>query len=558
MPEVTAGPVATTSVRASDKEGRSPARAARLVRALLAAACAASFGLALAACGSESGGSGSSDLAEMTWAVPSEFDRLDPTTISGFGNATTQLLTTEPLMVMDPNGDVRPNLAEASRPDPRTYVFKLHEGVTFSSGEPLTADDVTYSLRLHVGKGSVSSIAGQHAAVRSVETTGPNEVTVRLKAPDSTYEIAVARTPIVQQSAREAAGKAVGSPGALNVGTGPYVIERSSQDTVVLTRNEQYWGEKPEPKKLTLRFLADESAQLLAVRSGDLTGSFEIPPSQAEVYAKGGEMKLLRGDSGARIMLSMNVTRKPWDDVHVRRAIAYAIDKQGLVDALLRGNGQVAATIVSPASMRQLLPQDAADDLFRRLDRYQPDLERAKAELAKSSVPNGFSDEIVASDAEPDLIRVAQAVAQDVAELGIQLKVRQMPSAAYHDAVFFGRKATIAVSGFTTDSPDPMSIINYLANSINRIDLSGYTNLAEYENPAVDEVLEQYRRLPRSDKAGRAQLVSQALEILSDDQPYVPLAFPEQVGVIKNDLAYPGFNGFWWMTRWPDLVASAG
>jgi peptide/nickel transport system substrate-binding protein len=180
----------------------------------------------------------------------------------------------------------------------------------------------------------------------------------------------------------------------------------------------------------------------------------------------------------------------------------------------------------------------------------------AKAELAKSSVPNGFSGDVIFSQAEPDLGRMAQSIAQDLDKIGIHLKVKQQSDAAYTDAVFFKHTAPASVVDFTTDSPDPISLPNYLANSVNTLAKGGYTNISEFTNPAADTALNQYLATPASDTTTRGKLLGDSLKILADNEPYVPVYNANYTAVVKKGIAFKEFNGMWWLRRWPDLVTS--
>lgn len=497
------------------------------------------------------------DLTTQTWSVPQDWGGLDPTKVAAT-NTGTILLIMEPLVLNDGNGGVTDNLATQTQPDPTTYVYDIRDGVKFSDGTPLTVGDVLYSLDLHAAKGSKSTLAGAYASVKSIKKTGPAQVTIKLKKPDVQFApVAIGQSGIVSKVAREKAGKNAGAPDAPNVGTGPFTVASYVPgDHVNLVRNDGYWGTKPQAANLNMVYIKDESARLLAVQSGDLTGAFEIPPSQANVYGRASGMQLVSGVNPSITMLSINVTKKPWNDIHVRRAVAQAIDKDGLVKALLKGAGKAAVSVVQPDTALGVMSADEQTSLYTGLDKYPYDVTAAKAELAKSSVPNGFSGEIIFSEPEPDLGRIAQSIAQDLEKIGIKLKVKQLSDAAYTDAVFFKHTAPAAVVDFTTDSPDPISLPNYLTNSINTLAQGGYTNISEFTDPAADKALNDYLATPATDTATRGRLLGEALQVLTDNEPYVPIYNANYTAVVKKGITFKEFNGMWWLRRWPDLVTS--
>jgi peptide/nickel transport system substrate-binding protein len=489
---------------------------------------------------------------QLTFVVPQEWPRLDPTQVAAAPEGT-MLLALEPLVRITPQGGFVPDLAaKFSSPDPKTYVYEIRRGVKFWDGQPMTIQDVLYSLKMHVGPKSGSVLARGFFKVKSVTQTGPDQVMIKLSKPDSTFNTWVAQAPVVEQRVREAHLKSIGSPDALNVGTGPYKwASVQAGEQVTLQRNDTYWGPRPGIERLVLKYIPDDSSRLLAMRSGDIDGSLAVPNSEIKQYQAIQGFKLIKGPDPAVELLSMDTNKAPWNDVHVRRAVAMAIDKQGLVNAILRGQGRPAETLPDPASLGRLLPSDQVGPLLAKLS-VKHDLAAAKAELAKSSRPTGFRDSILTSGGEVDSTRAAQAIADQLRPLGINLAVKVQPDAAFNDAVFFKHNYGAAVTSFTTDSKDPAAIATYLAYSG-----SGYTDIAGYKDPVTDAALEESTRLPLTDKAGRAAALSRGLERIAAQMPYVPLYHGEMLAEVRDGLNFPTFDGQWWLIDWPGQLLAA-
>jgi peptide/nickel transport system substrate-binding protein len=498
---------------------------------------------------------GKVDLTNQTWLVPQDWGAIDPTQEAAT-NTGAILLALEPLVLADGKGGVTANLATEAQPTPTTFVYTLRDGVKFSDGQPLTIGDVLYSFQIHTVKNSKSNLAGDFSDIKRMTTSG-NALTITLTKPNIQFPNYVALVGIVEKAAREKAGSNPGSPGHLNIGTGPYTVASYQPGSqVVLARNESYWGTKPSAKKITLRLIQDDSARLLAVQGGNVTGAFEIPASEVTTYSKVEGMQVIRGANPSVMLLNVNNTQKPWNDPAVRKAASMAIDKAGIVKAVLHSSGAPAISVVQPSGMESLLGKSATDTLYKELDKYAFDVSAAKAELAKSSVPNGFSATIVYSQAEQTSGLVAQAVAQELKAIGINLTVKSLSDSAYTDAVFFKHTAGPAIVDFTTDIPDPVSLANYLTNSVNTLAAGGYTDIAEYKNPAQDQLMTQYLQLPTDQKAKRAELLTQALKNLSDEQAYIPIYNSDYLAVVKKGVTFKDFDGMWWMRRWTGDVAS--
>ena len=469
-------------------------------------ALSAVMSVAAIACGGAE--TGHVDLSNQTWLVPQDWDGIDPAKVSA-SNMGAILLVLEPLVLAQPNGGVKPNLATQATPDPLTYVYSLRPDAKFTDGSPVTADDVVYSYELHRQENSTSTLHANFATVKSVQATGDHEVTIKLTEPNVQFEYTAAQVGIVKKSVREALGDAAGSPDKLNVGSGPYVVDTYNPGALlVLKRNENYWGDKPEAKQLNLKLVTDDSARSMAVQSGSVTGAFDVPAAQANTYDGAGGMNVISGSNPAVMLFNVNLNVAPWNDVNVRRAVAQAIDKKGIVNAVLRGRGKPAVSVVDPKVMEGVLPADQVETLFKQLDTTPFDLEQARADLQKSAFPNGFKEKVIYSEVEPSAGLVAQAIAENLKPLGIILDVQSAPDAQYTDAVFFKHTAPASIVDFTTDTPDPVSLPNYLSNSAQTIPKGGYTDIADYVNPAQDDLLAQYLRTPSTDNAQRGALLS--------------------------------------------------
>jgi peptide/nickel transport system substrate-binding protein len=521
-----------------------------LLRAGGAAALAAAAAPVIAACGSDAG-SGGTD--QVRWLVPEAIDRLDVGYAVGTVGGTV-LLGLEPLILLDTDGKLGPNLAKSfTQPDPLTFVYTLREGVKFWDGKPLTADDVVYSLNLHAKKGSESKLARVYSNVASIEATGPNEATMRMKAGDPQVQYGVAISGIVERAFHEGKGKRIGTPAVLNMGTGPFKFDSFSVERTVLTRNDDYWGEKPKISRLELRTLPEESARLLAVRSGDVDGSFAVPNSQYDQYKRIRGVTLKTAPDPAVIFFALNQKKAPWNDLQVRRALAYAIDREGIIKAVLSGRGRRAVTLTTPESLQTLLPKARVEELTHNLDRYTFDLDRAREELSKSSVPNGFSDRIIFDDAEPDLGRVAEIVSQSLAKIGIRLDVRETDENNYSVRVWRTHKEGISIVNFGPDGPEPSNIPLFTLHSRNRLPAS-YTNIAEYSNKEIDRLFEEEEGMKANDPR-RGERLARALEIAAQDLPYIPIYFAESVMAHRESVGYGDYDALWFLERWTNQLA---
>jgi peptide/nickel transport system substrate-binding protein len=514
----------------------------------------AGLGIAgLAACAPS--GSNSSGSSTQTWIVPQDWGAIDPTKEAAT-NIGAILLVLEPLVVVTESGSVKSNLATQTQPNSTTYVYTLRKGAKFSDGKPVTIQDVKYSIDIHTAKKSTSNLAGNFGEVSSVTTQGTDKLVVKLSQPDVQFQDYMAETGIVEKAVREKLGSNPGSPGKLNVGSGPYEVSTYHPGSeLVLKANPNYWGAKPSVTTLNLKFISDDSARQLAVQSGDVTGAFEIPADQVKTYSAIPGMKVITGDNPSVMLFNVNTNVAPWNDEHVREAVSLAINRAGIVKSVLDGHGQPLWTPITAEKADLVMSKSNVSSLFAKLN-SSDSLAAAKADLSKSSEPNGFSASLLFSDAEAGTSGlVAQAVAAAVKPLGITLNVTSIPDSQYTDEVFFKQTAPASIVDFTTDIADPISLLNYLGNKSNLLSAGGYTNIAGYSDPALSSTLDTYLETPATDKATRAKLLTTALTQFNASHSYIPIYNSEYLAVVKDDVTFKNFDGFWWQRRWIDDVS---
>jgi peptide/nickel transport system substrate-binding protein len=526
---------------------------------LAAVALVAALG-ALAGCGGSGSGpasaSGGGSEAERRLAldIPVQADALDPTKAS-VGSLGVLLLGLEPLVSYDAEtGKVKPDLAEEITKDgPLVYQYKLRQGVKFWDGKPLTPEDVLFSYGLHRGKGTESFIAQQWAPVKSIQAKG-EEITITLSEPDPQFPYTVAETGIVEKAYYEAHRQNIGSPGVLNMGTGPYRFKSfvPSSETV-LVRNESYWGQKPPYKELDLRTISNEAQLLLAANSGELDGVVAVPLAQVGTFGTVPNLNLTSSPEYSVYKFNFDLKKKPWGDEHLRRAFAYAINRKEIAEGLFKGNAESAVTLVPPSILEEITPKAQVEAGYKRIAGLVPeyDIEAAKRELAASSESNGLETTVLTMGADPNLAQIAQVAAQGLEEVGIKLNIKQVDENTYYNSVYFKHTTDgVSLENFGSSGPDPSNIPDEALNSANAYPQGSGVNVSDYENPQVDELLAKANHLPTTDPR-RGVLLMEAEELAAKDTPYVPLVYPDVFLGLRSGLEWKGFGGFWWLSRWP-------
>ncbi|MGL4962916.1 MAG: ABC transporter substrate-binding protein [Inquilinus sp.] len=489
-------------------------------------------------------------IPELRWALPSIPDTLLVGHAWSTYSGAIVSLVQEGTLAFGDDLKLAPAIADSwKQTDPTTYVYHLRQGVTFSDGKPLTADDVVFSMKWNMDSKNRSQLASFYAGVTSIEATGDREVTVKLDKPNTQFQYTVAHMAgfVMEKAQMEAHPDDYGSPDVLPVGTGPFKLtEFAPGDHVTLEANDAYWGGAPKVRKITISAIPDQQARLLAMRNGDIDGTFDLPISDIEQWKKIDTARIVTAPSLGVYLLTMDRDAAPFDDVHVRRALSYAVDRKGLVAALLKGLGAPATAINPPGIWAGVLTADEATSFYDGLNPYAFDLEKAKAELKQSKVPDGFSVKIESPNSVPYVTQSLVNLASNLAQIGITLDVQEVDHSQWLSDYFGHENLGLSFMSYFPDYPDPANY-PYLFFSSSTAVKDGL-NGSNFKNPEVDAALAT--ALQNSDPAARATALKQVFKITNDDATVVSLFWPDTAMAINSKYDFTGFNAFWYNVPW--------
>ncbi|WP_433474240.1 ABC transporter substrate-binding protein [Spirillospora sp. CA-142024] len=388
------------------------------------AAVAGLAGLSLTACG---GGSSAADKGTITLAVPAAPKKWDPYTFDWGPMAQAEQAVYDTLIHTNTDGTPAPGLATSWKyTDPTHFEMKLRAGVKFSDGEALDAAAVKKNLDR--AKKVVGPKTDQLDAVKSVEAAGTDTVKITLKEPYPSLPAA-----FQQVMGMVASPKALDNPESLDqdpVGAGPYTLDKSKTvpgDHYTYKKNPQYWDAKSVGvDTLVLKVIPDMTAALSALRSGQIDATLGSV-SQLDTAKTLPNVKVLSQPSffASLNLQDRNGTQvKALKDVRVRQAIQYAVDRAALQKVL--GPGQPSTQLFLPgtpgydASLNNAYPHDPA---------------KAKQLLAAAGYPDGFDLPLVNTDYS-NWTDYVQAVSSQLKEVGINVKIKNLPLPTYLEAKF--------------------------------------------------------------------------------------------------------------------------
>jgi peptide/nickel transport system substrate-binding protein len=450
----------------------------------------------------------------------------------------------ETLLKFGPQGQLEPDLATSwAQTSPVTYVYHLRHGVRFWDGHPLTATDVAYSLNYDRAPGS--QLAFAFTAVKSITATGPDTVTVTLTQPQASWQYvpAEATSYIFEKAFQQAHRATFGQSGTLLMGTGPWIIDSFDPTKgAVVSANPHWWGGKVPIQRITFTFYSSETSTALAFRAGEI----DIDPfvSSPRSFAATSGATMLTAPTCGNAIFSMNTTQPGWDDVHVRRAVAYALNRTDLI-AAHGGYADPVYTLTPPQLLDSIASQSQVSKLMSSLPLYQYNLAKAKQEMAESAYPHGFSTTILSYDygTVPD---VTQVIVAELAKIGIRAQIKEMSVNAWQaveSGPDGGRMTSYGEDGCF--QPDPSAYSDLLGS--NNLQ-AGSWNEADYAPPVVNTLLSQ--GIATTNPARRFTIYSDLFQRLQTDLPYIGLYTVDDAVALSPKFTYADFNQWSWMLPW--------
>jgi peptide/nickel transport system substrate-binding protein len=436
------------------------------------------------------------------------------------------------------------------------YVYTIKKGIKFSDGSTLTAADVAFSMNVHRDPKTGSKMGDFFGNVASIRNRG-NQVIVVLKKPNSNWQFTPAASPglVYSQKDYKAKGANFGTPSGMPIGTGPYKFsEFTPNSRVVLVRNPYYKGKKYPWDRIVFPVIPDEQARLLALQSGQIDGTFAVPNNNIGTWIKIPNLKVGTYVSGGWRGFSIDVEDGPFKDVHVRRALAYSLNKPDINEALASSRGVVLDGLPPLLFIKGLLPAAEVNAALKKVNKYPYSLDDAKAELAKSAYPKGFTTTLNTPNGCPACLLLSQVLAQGASKIGITINLNPMPGPQRFQVILDHKpNLGIQVLGQAPDSPHPMQYLDLLYTSAHA--QPGYENSANYKNATVDKLIAQGLQSSNLKVAARNAL--KVMQITSAQVPYIPVFMFPGAWAVKSGWEFKSSIGpFYYNQIWlKDLVA---
>ncbi|MFD0150612.1 ABC transporter substrate-binding protein [Streptomyces sp. NPDC055721] len=475
------------------------------------------------------------EIDSFTWAVYAEPPTLDYTLAFDYPQNTILSNVCESLMRWTPGLTLQPGLAsKASNPDPTTWIYDLRAGVRFHDGKVMTADDVVYSLGRQRDPDNAAAWAQNFQNVASIRKSGPLQVTVKLKKPDSQFPqyMATAAGVVASKAGVEAAGKDYGTTGDLAC-TGPFKLGTWSKgQSIELERFDGYWGTKAKAKKAVFRVLTDPSARTNAMLSGDVDGGYLIPTESYGRLRDSGLGTLYFGEGLSTVNVNVTNMKGPLGDLRVRKALSLALDRSGFVKAGLGGAGTVTNSLTTRAAWAGASDQ-TRQAAFAALPPAAQDIEKAKA-LIKEAGATGKTLTVATSSIGQDVSLLATAVQAAGSQIGLKINLKTIAPNAF-TALFTDPEAREGIDMFPLtyyDSiTDPLDLLTNFKTG-------AYMNFAGYSDKRYDSLVDRATAVYEPDE--RMKIETELQKHAAEQLLWIPVAeWPTAVFLNKRITGAP-------------------
>ena len=535
------------------------------MKKLVSLALAVLMCLSLAACGgSSSSGGNISDMAaattaapasttpaadvaqEMTFVLSDEPDGIDPTVTNNSFAMYVLCNCFEGLVTYDPSGSIVPGCAESwdISEDGTVYTFHLREGLKWSDGTPLTANDFVYSIQRVLTPSTTAQYYSMMAdyikgAKEFYEGTATAEELGAKALDDNTLEITLLQPTSffidlvsmwcyfpVQKATIDANGDRWTASADTYVCNGPFKMEQINLgEGYVLVKNENYWdADNVTLEKLTFRFILDSATALTAYESGDVDGIRSIPSAD---YAR-----LVASNAGVNVVpnygtvyYNINCSKAPYDDPLVRKALNLAIDRKTIIENVVQIDATPAFSYLAPGY--GVNGKDITEGRGTFGLSETADVEAAQAALAEAGYPNGegFPTLQLSYYSNDTVKKVVEAMAEMFkTNLNINVEISSNDWAIFYESVQAG-DYEVAAMGWSADYLNPMSFLPLFKTGDS-------TNTAFYSNSKYDDLVNQV--MMETDAADAAELTLKADEVVSEDYACIPLYYKSNNYLMKD------------------------
>lgn len=511
---------------------------------------------------------GTKPVDKVVWAVYRDVNSLDPIYAFDYPENTTDSLLYESLLRQSADGSIGPGLATLNYPDQTTLVFTLKPGVTFWDGNPVTPEDVVYSLNRNTDANLAGFYPAVFSRVSSIAATGANEVTIKLKQPDYWFPGEMTSIPamIIEKKFAQAQGTKYGTVAGQIMGTGAFKFQSwQTGVSVVVVRNDTYWDStvKPLVREIDIKGVPQDAPLTSGLLTGGINGSYTQQITTLDQLRASKAVTVTYGPGGYTDAFIVSNLKGPLGDVRVRQALSMALDRKGLIAAIYKGSAVLPRWISNDGTFGY--GKSVFEAAYNSSPEMTQDLAKAKqlildANATGKNITIGMSQDLLGISIDATALKAAAEA------IGMKATLKSV-SADNFINFFIDPKARVGIDGFFTlnygDYAGPEALLATLLLPDGSQNFSGYGRSTPFAPgwPTDPQAANDAKAATMMDDArstadpnARAQKVADVEKLIATDLPWIPIVQPYVVLVTSSNLT-GSYTSFMYMyAPWADKL----
>lgn len=445
--------------------------------------------------------------------IQQDLDSLDPHIADAAGTSEVLFNIFEGLVKPDKDGNLVPAVASEYKisEDGMRYTFTLREGITFHNGQPVTIDDVIYSINRCAGRleGQEAPLMSAYSGISEVKRVDDRTVELVLGSADTELlgYLTAAIIPADYEKQAEAP-----------IGTGPFrFVSYSPQHSFVVEAYDGYWQEElPYLDKVEFRIVANTDSAMLELKGGSIDLYPYLTSDQARELS--GQMEVLVGTSNLVQALFLNNGAEPFDKTEVRQALAYLVNPQEIMAMVADGYGTEIGSNMFPAFGKYYLESTK--------DVYEPDVQKARELLSQAGYPDGFEMTITVPSNYQFHVDTAQVIAEELKQANITAKINLVEWETWIAQVYKGRQYQSTIVGLDADLA-PMDLLARYHSGANN-------NFVNFSDEEYDKVFEE--AVSSTEDSVKVKDYQRLQQILAEQAASVYIQDPAKLVAINPEL----------------------
>ena len=452
----------------------------------------------------------------ITIAEKAEIKTLDPQKTVDSASLSVIQMINQKLFKIDNDGNIIPEIAEeVTKVDAKTTLIKIKKDLFFSNGEPVTVDDILFSLNR--AKESPRMMQDFYM-IESFEKVDDSTIKVKTfyEAGNLLHKLASMGASIMNKKALEENENNI-------IGSGMFKLkEWVAGDRIVLERNEYFKEANSNVKEIIIKFIPEANSRMIMLETGEVDiAEALLPLDFQKISREDDKFTTVEMQSSSNMFIGFDLRDKHLADKRVRQAIAYAINNQDIVDSIYNGSATVATSPIPKITTGH----------NENSNPYEQNIEKAKELLAEAGYPNGF-DIVLNVNEDNQRVDTAVVIQDNLKAIGVNVQIKTYQWASY---VAFVENPSqekgmfLMAWNIANDDPDELLYPLYHSSQID-----AHTNVIFYKNEDFDSLISKARET--IDKEKRIDLYKKAQDIIQEDLPHYAILYPMQNFAYKKNI----------------------